>query len=80
MKLLFEPIGYSPVDGSVEYISNDIWVKDCNNEYYMVAVMPKFAGWAYVEEPSDVPSPIQNVEYKRNGHYSKGWIGYSRIK
>lgn len=80
MKLLFEPVGYSPTDGSVEYISNDIWIKDFDRDYYVVAVVPKTAGWAYIEEPIDVPPSYQTVEYKRNGYYVKGWTGYSRIK
>lgn len=78
MKFLHEPIEYNE-DGSVKDIKNDIWVKDWDRKHIVVAVVPRFEGWAYVEPSIDIPV-FERVEYKRTEYYSKGWTNYSRIK
>ena len=78
MEFLAEPIEYND-DGSVNHIKTDIWVKDYRHNYVIVIVIPKLQGWAYTEDPSDVPMPFETVTYKLNGHSFNDWTLYTKI-
>lgn len=80
MKLLQPAIEYNDYNGSIKLIRDDIWVWGSHeNNHIIIPVIPQVPGWAFIEEPTDTPT-YETVEYKRSGHYSKGWTNYSRIK